>query len=165
MDEAVGIDGPASGYGQASARTGLPTGGFPVRVGADCGTGAGERAGRRGALDRNTQGEVVATSVMASPCATMYAGLDRRQVAFQPDRPSMCAGLFCCPKALSQRHPYLSGPETVSSSRLDSFLPSSVQMDPVSPQSPVAGRVMVTSALESGWTVIRQCMLLGFAIR
>ena len=41
----------------------------------DCGAGKrGDRAGRRGALDRNIQGEVVATSATTSPCATMYAG-------------------------------------------------------------------------------------------
>ena len=41
-------------------------------------------------LDRNTQGEVVATSAMASLCATMYGAF----LAFQADRLSMCAGLF-----------------------------------------------------------------------
>ena len=69
--------GEAEGPGpQASARSHVP-----VRLGA--GNGAGKRggAGRRGALGRNTQGEVVATSVMASP------------------RSSMCAVFFCCPES------------------------------------------------------------------
>ena len=47
----------------------------PVRVGADCGTGAGDRSGRRGALDRNTQGEVVATSAMGLPLHGHVCGL------------------------------------------------------------------------------------------
>ena len=65
----------------------------PVRVGADCGTGAGGGGvGRRGTLGRNTQGEVVATSAMASPCTAMCAGF----FAFQPAR-FMCAALFFCP--------------------------------------------------------------------
>ena len=44
------------------------------------GNGAGKRgrAGRRGALGRNTQGEVVAKSAMASPCATMYEPVSKR---------------------------------------------------------------------------------------
>ena len=59
--------GQAQGPGpQASARSRVP-----VRVGADRGPGAGGGVGRRGALGRNTQGEVVATSAMASPCTTM----------------------------------------------------------------------------------------------
>ena len=45
-----------------------------------------------GTLGRNTQGEVVATSAMASPCTAMCAGF----FAFQPAR-FMCAALFCCP--------------------------------------------------------------------
>ena len=80
--------GEAEGPGpQASARSHVP-----VRLRA--GNGAGKRggAGRRGALDRNIQGEVVATSATTSPCATMYAGF----FAFQPAR-FMCAALFCCP--------------------------------------------------------------------
>ena len=44
----------------------------------------------------------------------------------------------------------------VSSSRLDSILPSSVQMAPSAEQSVVAFRVMATSALEPGVTVISQ---------
>ena len=46
-----------------------------IRVGTDRGTGAGERAGRRGALGHNTQGEVVAASAAASPWLPMYAAL------------------------------------------------------------------------------------------
>ena len=58
-----------------------------VRVGADSGTGAGERAGRRGALGRNTQGEVVTTSANGLFLRNHVCGF----FAFQPDRPSMCA--------------------------------------------------------------------------
>ena len=47
----------------------------------------------------------------------------------------MCL-LFCCP--------YWPGPLTVSTSSLDSFLPSPVQMAPLSAQSVVTGRVIVT---------------------
>ena len=53
----------------------------PVRVGAGNGTGAGGGAGRRGTLDRNTQGEGHRDSV-PSPCETMYAVL----FAFHPLR-------------------------------------------------------------------------------
>ena len=81
----------------------------PVRVGADCGTGAGERAGRRGALGRNTQGEVVATSAMASPCTAMYAAF----FAFQPAR-FMCAALFCCPFSGGALIPLLRSPSSAS---------------------------------------------------
>ena len=45
-----------------------------------CGCSRG--AGRRGTLDRNTQGEVVATSAMASPCATMYAAFSAFQQVY-----------------------------------------------------------------------------------
>ena len=83
-------------------------------------------------------------------------------------RPSPYAGFSCCPErqAQSTRPVYPSGPETsierrdywpgpltLNSSRLDSILPSSVQMAPSSVQSVVAGRVTVTSAAESGVTV------------
>ena len=61
---------------QASARSHVP-----VRVGAGNGTGKRGRAGRRGTLDRNTQGEGHRDSV-PSPCATMYAVL----FAFHPLR-------------------------------------------------------------------------------
>ena len=81
----------------------------PVRVGADCGTGTGDRAGRRGALDRNTQGEVVATSAMASPCTAMYAAF----FAFQPAR-FMCAALFCCPFSGGALIPLLRSPSSAS---------------------------------------------------
>ena len=60
---------------------------------------------------------------------------------------------------------YWPGPLTVSSSRLDSIRPSPVQMAPWSPQSVVTGRTTVTSALESGSTVIRQRILLGLSSR
>ena len=68
-EEPVKPEGPQP---QGSARHPLD-----VRVGADRGTGAGEGAGRRGALGRNTQGEVGATSAMASPCTAMCAGFLR----------------------------------------------------------------------------------------
>ena len=42
----------------------------------------------------------------------------------------------------------------VSSTRLDSFLPSLVQMAPCAVQSVVMGNTMVTSAFEDGWMVI-----------
>ena len=77
-------------------------------------------------------------------------------------------GHFCCPKTARQARmlpAYPLGPATVSSSRLDSFLPSSVQMAPWTPQSSVTGRTMVTSPFESGLTVISQRMLLGLSIR
>ena len=57
---------------------------------------------------------------------------------------------------------YSPGPTTVKSSELDNFLPSAVQMAPVTPQSVVAGRTISTSALEAGSTVIVQPMLLPF---
>ena len=82
---------------------------LPVRVGADCGTGAGDRAGRRGALDRNTRGEVVATSAMASPCTAMCAGF----FAFQPAR-FMCAALFFCPFSGEVLIPLLRSPPSAS---------------------------------------------------
>ena len=44
-----------------------------LAVGAGEGAGKRVRAGRRGALGRNTQGEAVAGVATASPCATMYA--------------------------------------------------------------------------------------------
>ena len=78
-------------------------------MGAGNGTGAGGGVGRRGALDRNTQGEVVATSAMASPCATMYAGF----FAFQPAR-FMCAALFCCPFSGGVLIPLLRSPSSAS---------------------------------------------------
>ena len=80
-----------------------------VRVGADCGTGAGGGVGRRGALDRNTQGEVVATSAMASPCTAMCAGF----FAFQPAR-FMCAALFFCPFSGEVLIPLLRSPSSAS---------------------------------------------------
>ena len=49
---------------------------------------------------------------------------------------------------------YPPGPETVTSNRLDSFLPSLVQMAPCTEQSVVMGNTIVTSAFEDGWTVI-----------
>ena len=59
---------------------------------SDCGTGAGERAGRRGALDRNAQGEEHRDSV-PSPCAAMYAALFSFPAATFPRRP-MYAGFL-----------------------------------------------------------------------
>ena len=67
-----------------------------VRVGADRGTGAGGGVGRRGTLGRNTQGEVVATSAMASPCT------------------AMCAALFCCPFSGGALLPLLRSPSSAS---------------------------------------------------
>ena len=49
---------------------------------------------------------------------------------------------------------YSPGPLTVSSKRLDSILSTSAQMAPCASQSVVAGRVIVTSPLESGLTTI-----------
>ena len=46
------------------------------------------------------------------------------------------------------------GPGTVSSDRLESFVPSLVQTASCAVQSPVTGRTTVTSASESGSTVI-----------
>ena len=66
-----GVHGRGAGQAQGPQPQGSARHPLDVRVGADCGTGAGERAGRRETLDRNTQGEVVATSAMASPCTTM----------------------------------------------------------------------------------------------
>ena len=60
---------------------------------------------------------------------------------------------------------YSSGPETVNSSRLKSFLPSTVQIAPSASQSVVAGRTIVTSPLPSGSTVISHRMLLGLSSR
>ena len=73
----------------------------------------------------------------------------------------MCAGLLFCSKTAA----YPPGPGTVSSSRLDSFLPSDVQMAPSASQSSVAGRTTVTPALESGSTCISHLTLLPFSIR
>ena len=56
---------------------------------------------------------------------------------------------------------YPLGPETVISSRLDSGLPSPVQIAPCALQSVVAGSTMVTSPLESGSTTTSQPMLLS----
>ena len=66
-----GVHGRGAGQAQGPQPQGSARHPLDVRVGADCGTGAGERAGRRETLDRNTQGEVVATSAMASPCTAM----------------------------------------------------------------------------------------------
>ena len=49
-------------------------------------------------------------------------------------------------------------------SRLDSFLPSPVQMAPWASQSPVTGKTTVTSTLESERTLIHQLMMLGLSI-
>ena len=67
-----------------------------VRVGVHLGAGSGDGSGRRGALGRNTQGEVVATSAMASPCT------------------SMCAALFCCPFSGGALIPLLRSPSSAS---------------------------------------------------
>ena len=77
--------------------------------GADRGTGAGGGVGRRGTLGRNTQGEVVATSAMASPCTAMCAGF----FAFQPAR-FMCAALFCCPFSGGALIPLLRSPSSAT---------------------------------------------------
>ena len=89
---------------QASARSHVP-----VRVGA--GNGAGKRggAGRHGALGRNTQGEVVATSAMASPSTSVCAAF----FAFQPAR-FMCAALFFCPFSGGTLIPLLRSPPSAS---------------------------------------------------
>ena len=56
--------------------------------------------------------------------------------------------------ASSRLPSYWPGPLTVRSRRLDSFLSPSAQMAPCASQSVVAGRVIVTSPLESGLTTI-----------
>ena len=61
------------------------------------------------ACDRNTQGEVVATSAMASPCTAMCAGF----FAFQPAR-FMCAALFFCPFSGGALIPLLRSPSSAS---------------------------------------------------
>ena len=68
----------------------------------------------------------------------------------------------CCPKdgAVCPGRSYAPGPETVTSNRLDSFLPSLVQMAPWTEQSVVMGNAMVTSAFEDGVTVISHLMFL-----
>ena len=80
---------------QASARHPLD-----VRVGADRGTGAGGGAGRRGTLGRNTQGEVVATSAMASPCTAMrpFCLSGPASPGRTPSPLPMYAAPFCCLK-------------------------------------------------------------------
>ena len=60
---------------------------------------------------------------------------------------------------------YWPGPLTVSSTRLDNGLPSSVQIAPWASQPSVTGRVMMTRPSPSGSTVIRQRTLLPFVIR
>ena len=60
--------------------------------------------------------------------------------------------------------PAYSGPGTVKLSGLDSFLPSSVQIAPSALQSVVSGRVMVMVPFPSGFTVMRQEMLLGLSV-
>ncbi len=82
---------------------------IPLNVRVGVGAGARGGAGRRGALDRNTQGEVVATSAMASPCTAMCAGF----FAFQPAR-FMCAALFCCPFSGGALIPLLRSPSSAS---------------------------------------------------
>ena len=57
---------------------------------------------------------------------------------------------------------YWVGPVTVNSSLLDSFPPSWVQMDPWAPHFVVTGSTTVTSALESGRTVIRRLLAPDF---
>ena len=61
--------------------------------------------------------------------------------------------------------PLLGRAETVKFRELDSFLPSRVQMAPWTPQRVVTGCTKVTSALETGRTVIRQEMLLDLSTR
>ena len=53
------------------------------------------------------------------------------------------------------------GPSTVSADRLDSILLSAVQMAPSSSQLEMAESTTLTSASESGSTVMRQRRLLG----
>ena len=74
-----GVHGRGAGEAegpQAEASVRQPR--LDVRVGADCGTGAGEGgAGRRGTLGRNTQGGSSLHSAIGCPppCAAMYAAL------------------------------------------------------------------------------------------
>ena len=67
-------------------------------------------------------------------------------------------------KPLFDQRDYCSGPLTVKSSRLESFLPSPCRWLPPA-QSWVTGRTMVTSPLESGSAVTLQRMLLGRSSR
>ena len=57
---------------------------------------------------------------------------------------------------------YWFGPVTVKFRELDSFRPSWVQMDPWAPHFVVTGSTTVTSALESGRTVIRRLLAPDF---
>ena len=79
----------------------------------------------------------------------------------------MYAGFFCCPKPGRRRTrpAYPPGPETVSSSLPESFLPSEVQIAPSLAQSAVAGSTMVTSAEEPGVTWISHLTFLPFSSR
>ena len=94
-------------------------------------------------------------------------------------RPSVYARISCCPErqALSPRPVYPSrpetsiergdywpGPETVSSRRSDSFLPSAVQTAPSALKSVVTGRTTVTSAAESGVTVTQLRLRQGLTV-
>ena len=56
---------------------------------------------------------------------------------------NVCGLFFVYSRAVSSPA-YPAGPLTVSTSSLDSFLPSPVQMAPLSAQSVVTGRVIVT---------------------
>ena len=69
------------------------------------------------------------------------------------------------PETSIRRRDYCPGPLTVNSSRVESFLPSPVQIAPSAAQFWVTGRTTVTSPLESGSTVISHRMLLGLSSR
>ena len=104
-----GVHGRGASEAEGPGPQGSARSHVPVRVGAGDGAGKRGRAGRRGALDRNTQGEVVATSAMASPCTAMCAGF----FAFQPAR-FMCAALFFCPFSGEVLIPLLRSPSSAS---------------------------------------------------
>ena len=109
------------------------------------------------------------------PCGARSKPFSRRPEApTHPDRerplalprPSPYEGFSCCQEDRAidfQLYPL--GPETVNSSRLESFLPSAVQTAPSASQSVVTGRTMVTSAAESGVTVMVHPMLLPWVSR
>ena len=59
---------------------------------------------------------------------------------------------------------YPTGPETVNSRGVESFLPSSVQMAPWGSRSPATGKTTVTSTPESERTLIHQLMMLGLSL-
>ena len=95
-----GVHGRGAGQAQGPQPQGSARHPLDVRVGADRGTGAGGGVGRRGTLGRNTQGEVVATSAMASPCTAMrpFCLSGPASPGRIPSPLPMYAAPFCCLK-------------------------------------------------------------------